>query len=89
MSPPATTTIPWDHQEIAPRVQRYIEARTDEDGEPPALLIETLIEDHLLRDPTLPARIDPARLRHGISVTLRQEGYQRRSARGRAWDRKP
>ena len=88
MAPSSSTTVPWDHQEIAPRVQKYIEARIEEDGEPPALLIETLIEDHLLKDPTLPSRIDPARLRHGISTALRQEGYQRRSARGRAWDLK-
>ncbi len=79
--------IPWDHLEIAPRVHRYIRARTEEEGEPPALLVETLIEDYILGDPTLSPRIDPARLRHGISTALRQEGYRRRSCRGRAWDR--
>lgn len=85
--PPISETIPWDHQEIKPRVLKYIEARReDEGGEDPPLLVETMIEDYLLEDPSLPSRIDPARLRHGISTALHEAGYRRRSARGRAWD---
>lgn len=81
--------LPWDHRAIAPRVIEYIEDHSADDGTPPSLLVETMIEDYLIERGDLPARIDPARLRHGISATLRRAGYKRRSVRGRAWDRIP
>ena len=81
--------MPWDHREIAPRVREYIRDRVDQEtGEPPALLVDTMIEDYLRDRGDLPPRIDPARLRHGISATLKKAGYRRRSVRGRAWDRR-
>lgn len=50
MSPPPLTSrsIPWDHRAIAPRVIEYIEDHSADDGTPPDLLVETMIEDYLI-----------------------------------------
>jgi hypothetical protein len=74
----------WDFQVVQPLVIEYLEAHQDE-GRYPFVISDTQLYDDIQGRQV--AKFGANRLFHCISRVLRGLGYERRSRRGRTWDR--
>jgi len=70
----------WDYVTVAPMIDTILQKAGN-----PATVSDTEIEDKLMQA-GVPGMIKRARLRHCISRTLSEMGYEKRSRRGHGWD---